>query len=137
VRHSRSRSSIARAVWEAAFSYALSAYVALGAIYSPWPHKGQDFTIAGLLVSGLAIPPMYLLAKGKIRIADRIASRALRADSVESLTCGYLSVVVFVALIAQLPVGAWWVSGVSALVLIPFLLREAHEAWEPDACCHE
>ena len=116
--------------------YALSAYVAIGAIYSLWMHQGQNFTVAGLLVTGAAIPAMYLLAKSKIRIADRIGSRALRADAVESLTCGYLSVVVFVALLAQLLVGAWWVSGASALVLIPFLLREAREAWEVDACCH-
>ena len=47
----------------------------------------------------------------------------------ESLTCGYLSAVVVVALLVQLFVGAWWVSGASALVLVPFLLREAREAW--------
>jgi hypothetical protein len=42
-----------------------------------------------------------------------------------------------VALIAQLIVGAWWVSAVSALVIVPFLLREAREAWADDHCCYE
>jgi divalent metal cation (Fe/Co/Zn/Cd) transporter len=82
--------------------FALSAYVTVGAIYGLWRRQGQDFTIAGLLVTGAAIPAMAFLARGKLKIADRIGSRALRADAVESLTCGYLSVVVFVALVAQL-----------------------------------
>ncbi len=93
--------------------------------------------MAGLAVAGAAIPIMYGLAKSKLRMADRLGSRALRADAIESLTCGYLSVVVVVALLAQLLVGAWWVSGASALVLVPFLLREAREAWQQDHCCHD
>ena len=117
--------------------FALTAYVATGAIYGLWTRQGQDFSLAGLLVTGAAVPVMYFLAKNKMRVADRIGSRALRADAVESLTCGYLSVVVVVALLAQLLVSAWWVSAVSALVLVPFLLREAREAWEGGECCCE
>jgi divalent metal cation (Fe/Co/Zn/Cd) transporter len=79
---------------------------------------------------------MYGLAKNKLRIAAQIGSRALRADAVESLTCGYLSVVVVVALLVQWFVGGWWISGASALVLVPFLVREAREAWRHDPCCH-
>lgn len=94
----------------------------------PSSHKGQQFSLAGVLVTGGAVPMMYFLAKNKIRVAERIGSRALRADAVESLICGYLSIVVLLALVAQLLVGVWWVSAVSALVLVPFLLREAREA---------
>jgi divalent metal cation (Fe/Co/Zn/Cd) transporter len=117
--------------------FALSAYVTIGAIRSLWTRQGQEFTAAGLAVTGAAIPIMYGLARNKLRIADRLRSRALRADAMESLTCGYLSVVVVAALLAQLLVGAWWVSGASALVLVPFLLREAREAWQQDRCCHD
>jgi divalent metal cation (Fe/Co/Zn/Cd) transporter len=115
--------------------FVLSAYVLGDAIYALRMHEGQDFTVAGLLVTGAAIPVMYFLAKSKLRIAERIGSRALHADAVESMTCGYLSVVVVIALVAQLLLGAWWVSGVSALALVPFLLREGREAWGEDHCC--
>lgn len=115
--------------------YALSAYVAAAALYALWTHRGQEFSLSGLVVTGVAMPAMYLLARAKLRLADRIGSRALRADAVESLTCGYLSSVVFFALIAQWLFGGWWVSGASALVLLPFLVREAREAWDGDACC--
>ena len=120
-----------------ALLFTLSAFVATGAIHSLWTRQGQEVSIIGLVVTGAAIPMMYGLAKNKLRIADRLRSRALRADAIESLTCGYLSVVVVVALLAQLLVGAWWVSGTSALVLVPFLLREAWEAWQQDHCCHD
>jgi len=115
--------------------FALSAYVAVGAVYGLWTRQGQDFTKAGLIVSGAAIPVMYFLAKGKLRVADQIGSRALRADAIESVTCGYLSSVVFVALIGQFLFNVWWVPAVSALVLVPFLVREAREAWEGGHCC--
>ena len=46
---------------------------------------------------------------------------------------GLVLAVVVAGLIAQGLIGAWWIDGVSALALIPFLLREALEAWEDDA----
>lgn len=115
--------------------FVLSACVLGDAAYALWAHQGQDFTMAGLAVTGTAIPVMYLLAKHKVQVAERIGSRALRADAIESITCGYLSVVVVVALVVQRLIGAWWVSGVSALALVPFLLREGREAWAEDHCC--
>jgi divalent metal cation (Fe/Co/Zn/Cd) transporter len=117
--------------------FALSAFVATGAIHSLWTRQGQEFSIIGLVVTGAAIPIMYGLAKNKLRLADRLGSRALRADAMESLTCGYLSVVVVIALLAQWFVEAWWVSGASALALVPLLLRDAREAWRQDHCCHD
>ncbi len=120
-----------------ALLFALSAYVTIGAIHSLWRRQGQEFTLVGLALTAAAIPIMYGLANKKLFIAERLGSRALRADAVESLTCGYLSVVVVVALLAQWLVGAWWVSAVSGLVLVPFLLREAREAWQQDQCCDD
>ena len=38
-----------------------------------------------MIVTGLAIPIMYLLAKRKLAIAARLGSRALRADAVEAV----------------------------------------------------
>jgi divalent metal cation (Fe/Co/Zn/Cd) transporter len=75
---------------------------------------------------------MAVLAAAKRRLADAIDSAALRADAVESVACLYLSGVVVIGLLAQWATGAWWVDGVSALALTPFLIKEAHEAWAGD-----
>ena len=113
--------------------FALSGSVVMSAGWSLWTHTGQEFSIIGLVLALMAIPLMFGLARMKAHIADLIGSRALRADAAEAIACGYLSAVVVVGLIAQGLIGAWWIDGLSALALTPFLFREALEAWEDDA----
>jgi len=109
---------------------ALALYVMATAAWSFWSQQGQEFSALGLVLAVIAIPMMYALAKSKRRVADAIGSAALRADAAEATACLYLSGVVVLGLLAQWAVGAWWIDGVSALALTPFLLREAREAWE-------
>ena len=47
------------------------------------------------------LPTMRYLARRKIAIAEKLGSRALRADAMEAITCGWLSFVVVIALAAQ------------------------------------
>lgn len=113
--------------------FALATYVVLSAVYGLWARQGQEFSIPGLVLTVLAIPVMWSLAKAKTRIAVQIGSRALRADAVESITCGYMSGVVIVGLIVQLLMPDWWwVDSVASLVIVVFLIREGREAWEAD-----
>ncbi|MBV8408819.1 MAG: cobalt transporter, partial [Alphaproteobacteria bacterium] len=67
--------------------------------------------------------------------AEALGSRALRADAMESITCGWLSLMVVVALVAQAALGAWWVDAVASLAIVWFLVREGREAWELRECC--
>ena len=71
---------------------------------------------------------MPILAGYKLKVAARLESRALRADAVESLVCGYLSIVLMVGLAATRIFGWWWLDSVAALALIPFIVKEAREA---------
>ena len=76
---------------------------------------------------------MWWLAKAKMRVADRIGSRALRADAVESITCGYLSGIVLIGLIAQfLMPGWWWVDSIASLAIVALLVKEGREAWQTE-----
>jgi divalent metal cation (Fe/Co/Zn/Cd) transporter len=78
------------------------------------------------------------LARRKLDIAEKIGSRALRADAVEAITCGWLSLVVVVSLLAQWLTGAWWIDSIGALAIVWFLIKEGREAWSEDdcgACC--
>jgi divalent metal cation (Fe/Co/Zn/Cd) transporter len=117
----------------AALLVALSLYVVASAAWSLWRRTGQEFSTLGLALALLAIPIMAVLATAKRRLAEAIGSAALRADAIESVACLYLSCVVVIGLLAQWAIGAWWIDGVSALVLTPFLIKEAHEAWAGDA----
>jgi len=115
----------------AALLFVLAAYVVVNAAYGLWRHEGQEFSTPGLILAVVTIPVMWWLARAKMRVADQIGSRALRADAVESITCGYLSGVVVLGLIAQLFMpGWWWVDSAASLAIVILLIKEACEAWE-------
>jgi divalent metal cation (Fe/Co/Zn/Cd) transporter len=78
---------------------------------------------------------MPILAGYKLRVAARLNSRALRADAMESITCGYLSIVLMVGLAATRVFGWWWLDSVAALALIPFLIKEGREALTGECSC--
>jgi divalent metal cation (Fe/Co/Zn/Cd) transporter len=120
-----------------ALLFALAAYVTGAAIWSLWTRSGQDFSWPGFIIALVAIPTMRYLAHRKIVIAEQIGSRALRADAMESVTCGWLSFVVVASLAAQWLFGAWWIDGVASLAIVWLLLKEGHEAWAGEQCgCH-
>ena len=118
-----------------ALLFVLAAYVIVSATWSLWSRQGEAFSPFGLAVAVVAIPTMYFLARAKLSVADALPSRALRADAIESLTCGHLSAVVVVGLIVDLITNAWWVDGVTSLGIVALLIREGREAWSGDACC--
>jgi divalent metal cation (Fe/Co/Zn/Cd) transporter len=115
--------------------FALAAYIVAGAAWSLWTRHGEAFSLPGLIVALLAIPIMTLLARRKIAIATQFGSWAMRADAVESITCGWLALVVVIGLIADLLLGAWWVDAVTSLAIVWFVVKEGREAWKGEDCC--
>jgi divalent metal cation (Fe/Co/Zn/Cd) transporter len=113
----------------------LAAYVTVAAAWRLWQGTGEEFSWPGLVVALAAIPIMRYLAYRKIAIAEAIGSAALRADAMEAVTCGWLSVVVVVSLAAQWLTGAWWVDGVGSLAIVGLLVKEGRAAWSGGCDC--
>jgi divalent metal cation (Fe/Co/Zn/Cd) transporter len=116
--------------------FVLAGYVVIAAAWKLWMQEGAEFSLPGFVVSAFSIPTMYFLSRRKLVLAEKLGSRALRADAVESITCGWLGLGVVAGLIVQLATGAWWVDSVASLAIVWFLVREGREAWQGDACCH-
>jgi len=93
-------------------------------------------SVWGILIGIVAKVGMPLLAAAKLKVASRLGSAALRADAMEAITCGYLSVVLIIGLLATRVFGWWWLDSVASLALVPFLIREAREAITGVCCCH-
>jgi divalent metal cation (Fe/Co/Zn/Cd) transporter len=111
--------------------YALVVYIALNSGYGLFIVKRITDThqsVWGILIGLAAKIGMPILAAYKLKVAARLNSRALRADAIESITCGYLSIVLMVGLVATRILGWWWLDSVAALALIPFLIKEARAA---------
>jgi divalent metal cation (Fe/Co/Zn/Cd) transporter len=106
----------------------------LAAGWSLSTRQGQDFSRSGLVIALAAIPMMWVLSRRKLALAGALGSRALRVDAVESITCGWLSLVVVIGLLAQLTLGGWWVDSVTSLAVVWFLVKEGREAWSGDEC---
>jgi divalent metal cation (Fe/Co/Zn/Cd) transporter len=111
---------------------ALACYVVAAAAWALWRHQGAEFSAPGFIVAIAAIPIMYVLSRRKLTLAQRLESRALRADAVEGFTCCWLSLTVVIGLAAQLTVGGWWVDSVASLAIVYFLVREGREAWNAE-----
>ena len=112
----------------------LAAYVTIAAAWSLWTRTGEAFSWPGLIVAVAAIPSMRYLADRKIAVAEKLGSRALRADAMEAVTCGWLSFVVIVSLSLQWAISAWWIDGVGSLAVVWLLVKEGREAWSGREC---
>ncbi|MBS0278106.1 MAG: cation transporter [Proteobacteria bacterium] len=117
--------------------FLLAAYVVVAAAWGLWTRHEAEFSTPGLVLSIAAIPIMYFLSKRKLTLAERLGSRALRADAFEGIACGWLSFAVVVGLVAQLIFADWWVDPVASLAIVYFLVKEGREAWEGDECCDD
>ena len=118
--------------------YLLVVYVVLNSAYGIFfAHRVTDTheSVWGILIGLVAKIGMPILAGYKLKVAARLNSRALRADAVEAIVCGYLSVVLMVGLAATRILGWWWLDSVAALALIPFLIKEARAAMSGECQC--
>jgi divalent metal cation (Fe/Co/Zn/Cd) transporter len=116
---------------------ALAAYVVGQAGWTLW---AQDAPAESPLGIGLAIASlviMPLVAWGKLRVADRLGSRALRAEAKETLACSYLSFALLVGLGANAWVGWWWADPAAALLMVPWLIKEGLEGLRGEECCDD
>lgn len=114
----------------------LALYVVLDAGYGLWRHQGADKSLVGIGIAIIAATAMPGLAKKKLAIADAIQSSALRADAMETFTCGYMSRFLLLGLVANLALGWWWLDSIAALTLVPLLIKEAREAYSGSCSCH-
>jgi divalent metal cation (Fe/Co/Zn/Cd) transporter len=106
----------------------LSAYVVLQAIFGLVTRHAAETSLVGIAVAIIAAFGMPLLAKAKLRVANRIDSRSLRADAMETLTCGYLAWILLAGLVLNAIAHWWWIDSVASLAIVPLLVREGREA---------
>ncbi len=120
--------------------YGLAAWVVWNSAYALLVIKSETNThesVWGIAIGLVAKIAMPILAGYKLKVAARLKSKALRADAMEAVTCGYLSVVLMVGLaVTRILPQLWWLDSVAALVLVPFLIKEGREAVTGECLCY-
>ncbi len=107
---------------------ALAAFVLVQALYSLITREQPEASIWGIALAVASLIVMPVLAKLKLRYAERIDSRALHADAFETIACAYLSFTLLLGLGANFLFGWWWADPLAALAMLYFIVREAREA---------
>jgi divalent metal cation (Fe/Co/Zn/Cd) transporter len=111
----------------------LAAYIGAQTLYSLITSAEPDPSNVGLVLSIVALIVMPTLGLLKRWNARRIGSRALIAESTETLLCAYLALTLFVGLAANTLAAWWWADIVAALVMIPWIAREGLEGLRGEA----
>jgi divalent metal cation (Fe/Co/Zn/Cd) transporter len=129
-----------RASWVTAISlFALSFYLLGDSALTLLTGTRPESSWWGLALAVAAALIMPLIWQGKLRVARRIGSAALKADAACSITCAYMALALLLGLLLNQLFGWWWADPLAGLALISFLVREGREALHEarsGASCH-
>jgi divalent metal cation (Fe/Co/Zn/Cd) transporter len=106
----------------------LGAYLAISAIRALAAGEHPAPTLAGtaLLVASLVLLPPLALAK--YRVATKLESGALRADSILTAIAAVLAGIGATSLVLSEALGLTWADGVGALIVAAIVMREGWES---------
>lgn len=86
-------------------------------------------SLPGIIIAILSIIIMPVLSFKKRKLGEEMGSRALIADSEETLACAFLSVPLLLGLGANYLFGFWQADPLVGLIIVVFLFREGLEWW--------
>ena len=92
-------------------------------------HEIAQPSPVGILIAIASILIMPVLAWKKQAVGTAIGSKALIADSKETLTCAFLSVALLTGLGLNYLSGFWQADPLVGIVIVLFLFREGYEGW--------
>jgi divalent metal cation (Fe/Co/Zn/Cd) transporter len=115
--------------------FILAIYVAVESATSLLRRDQPEISVVGIVLSVVSVIVMPLLARAKRRVAARLDSRALYADSRQTDICAYLSAILLGGLLLNALFGWWWADPVAALCMLPLIFREGIEAVQGRLCC--
>jgi divalent metal cation (Fe/Co/Zn/Cd) transporter len=116
--------------------FVLALYVAFEAGKSLLHREEPETSVVGIVLSVVSLIVMPLLARAKRRVAAKIDSRALHADSRQTDICAYLSAILLGGLLLNALFGWWWADPIAALCMLPLISREGMEAVRNRSSCH-
>jgi divalent metal cation (Fe/Co/Zn/Cd) transporter len=118
-----------RAAWVTALSlFALAIYIVGDSAFALIIQSRPEASWWGIGLAIAAAIFMPVLWQGKLRVARRIGSAALKADAACSATCAYMSFTLLAGLLLNRLFGWWWADPLAALVLVYFIVCEGREA---------
>jgi divalent metal cation (Fe/Co/Zn/Cd) transporter len=115
----------------------LAVYIAYEATETLLRREPPTVSYIGIGLAVASVIVMPLLARAKRKVAARLGSRALHADSRQTDICSYLSAILLLGLGANALGGWWWADPVAGLLMVPIIGKEGVDALRGESCsCH-
>jgi len=115
--------------------FLLSAYIVVESIRKLWFQEQSEPSPLGILLAVLSLIVMPVLTRKKYRTGKALDSAAMVGDSKQTLACALLSVALLLGLSLNAAFDWWWADPIAGLAMVPWLLKEGHEALRGKACC--
>lgn len=113
---------------------ALAAYVTFESGWDLINRNAPEHSIPGIVLACVSLVVMPLLSRAKKRVGAELGSRAMNADARQTDFCFYLSAILLVGLVMNAALGLWWADPISALVMVPIILREGWQSIRGETC---
>jgi divalent metal cation (Fe/Co/Zn/Cd) transporter len=114
---------------------ALAVYVTYESVATFLAREEADGSVVGVILLAMSVIVMPLLARAKRRVASGLGSRALTADARQTSLCAYLSVIALAGVALNTLLGWWWADPVSALAMVPIIVKEGVEGLRGETHC--
>lgn len=115
---------------------ALAVYVGGRAAFDLFAGARPEESPVGIGLAIVSLIVMPVLAWRKRVVARDLDSRALQADSTQTILCTYLSGILLFGLVTNALFGWWWADPVAGLGIAAFAAKEGRELWTTeDLCC--
>lgn len=110
--------------------FVLGLYIIYEAVKKLVVSEVPEASLPGIIIAIASMIVMPLLTWQKYITGKQIGSRALVADSKETLACAFLSVALLLGLGANYLFDFWQADPIVGLIIAAFLFREGWEGWK-------
>ncbi len=110
--------------------FLLGLYVLFQALKKLFGKDIPSASLPGIIIAMVSLVVMPLLMWQKYSTGKKIKSRALIADSKETLACAFLSLALLLGLGSNYLFGFWQADPIVGLIIVLYLFREGLESWK-------
>jgi divalent metal cation (Fe/Co/Zn/Cd) transporter len=115
--------------------FVLAPYVAVESIRAIVNGDRPEESMVGIVLAAGSVVFMPMLGVAKQRIAEQLGSAATKGEGRQNMLCAYLAGALFVGLVGNALVGAWWLDPVVGLLIAFVAVKEGRAAWRGQGCC--
>jgi cation diffusion facilitator family transporter len=110
--------------------FILGLYILVQSIKKLVFREMPDPSFPGIIIAAISLIVMPVLTLQKYKTGVQIKSKALIADSKETLVCAFLSLALLLGLGLNYLFGFWQADPVVGLIIVIYLFREGSEVWK-------